>query len=82
MGLLRRAARVFGFGHSHDHAKVAEAAKELRVARTELRETVSGLGQEVWGMVETGDPLRALVHGAQNAQFRREIGEGNEGLND
>jgi hypothetical protein len=75
MGLLPNAvARVFG--HSKDRTELEAAARALHDARSDLRESVSGLGQEVWGMVETGDPLGALVHGAKRARFHRAIEEG------
>lgn len=82
MGFLQKAVGMFGLGCSPDRSKLEAAASELHEARKDLRTSVSGLGQEVWHMVETGDPLRALVHGARSARFRRDIEAGNEGLND
>lgn len=69
MGFLRKL-----FGHAEKETREIEAARdELKRARSDLRVTVNGLGQEVWSMVETGDPLGALVHGARHAHFHRDI---------
>jgi uncharacterized coiled-coil DUF342 family protein len=52
---------------------IADQVDEIKKSRGQLRESISQLGQDVWGMVETGDPLRALVHGARSSQFRKKI---------
>lgn len=60
-------------GRTQRVMKLRDSVEELTKNRKELRESVSKLGQDVWNMVETGDPLRALVHGARGAQFAQEI---------
>lgn len=66
------------FGCDRARIEIERGAQELHEARGDLRRSVSGLGQDVWTLVETGDPLRALVHGVHNARFRQEISEGGE----
>lgn len=77
MGLLRVVSRMFG--RNDDISKLQEQASELSKARGDLRKSVSGLGQDVWDMVETGDPLQALAHGARSAQFHKRIEETRDG---
>jgi hypothetical protein len=77
MAEIRRAIRS-ALGRRNDVETVRQTANQLTEARSELRTTVSGLGQEVWRMVETGDALSALVHGARRSQFHREIESGED----
>lgn len=49
------------------------AIDELRAERTKLQLAKQALGGDVWGMLETGDPLGALAHGARTAQFHTQI---------
>lgn len=51
---------------------VHAAIEELKSERAGLQVAKNQLGQDVWAMIETGDPLAALVHGARNAQFVRD----------
>jgi hypothetical protein len=65
-------------GRNPDLHELRRCVDEVKSSRAELRESVSQLGQDVWGMVETGDPLRALVHGARQAKFHGEDGKADE----
>lgn len=61
---------------SHQQSQLRAAVDEATAVRGELRASVSQMGQEVWGMVETGDPLAALAHSARKAQFHQSIASG------
>lgn len=56
-------------GRSPRVQKLEAAVQQMDASTKELRVSVNKLGQDVWSMVQTGDPLRALVNGARNAQF-------------
>ncbi len=64
-------------GRSERMTSLRGSVDEVAKSRAELRHSVSRLGQDVWTLVETGDPLRALVHAAKHAEFARRIEEGN-----